>query len=201
MVDPEPGQARHMAGQKRRSLPGKLMYGIDYGLSKFEGFVLAYGVILMFVNTVANVFGRMGGQSLYFTEEINRFLIVLITFVGLGYAARRGRHIRMSAVYDQFGDRGRKALMILISAFTAAVMFLLAWYSYEYVERLAGRGRVTPALQIPVFWTYLWVPIGFAITGIQYLFTVIKNLVEEDVYISYEERDVYDETDYSNPAT
>lgn len=201
MVDPEPGQARRMAGHKRRSLPGKLMFGIDYGLSKFEGFVLAYGVILMFLNTVANVFGRMGGQSLYFTEEINRFLIVLITFVGLGYAARRGRHIRMSAVYDQFGDRGRKVMMIMISAFTAAVMFLLAWYSYEYVERLASRGRVTPALQVPVFWTYLWVPIGFAITGIQYLFTVIRNLVEEDVYISYEERDVYDETDYSNPAT
>jgi TRAP-type C4-dicarboxylate transport system permease small subunit len=180
----------------RRSAAGRVLHGVDLALSKFEAIVLAYGVILMFVNTVANVIGRIAGQSLYFSEEINQFLIVLITFVGLGYAARRGRHIRMSAVYDQLGDRGKKVLMIVIAAFTAAVMFVLAWYSYEYVERLSRRGRVTPALQIPVYLTYLWVPIGFVITGLQYVFTVVKNLVEEEVYISYEEVDAYDETDH-----
>jgi len=185
-----------MPSDRPRSAFGRVIYAIDMGLSRFEAFVLAWGIILMFVNTVANVFGRLLGQSLYFSNELNEFLIVLVTFVGLGYAARRGRHIRMSAVYDNLGDRGKKVLMIVICAFTAAVMFLLAWYGFQYVDRLAGRGRVTPALQIPVFWTLIWIPVGFAITGLQYTFTVLKNLVEKDVYISFEERDVYDETDY-----
>jgi TRAP-type C4-dicarboxylate transport system permease small subunit len=168
----------------------------DAGIARFEAFVLAWGVILMAVNSIANVIGRfMFNQSLYFSEELNRFLIVLITFVGLGYAARKGRHIRMSAFYDQLGDRGKKILMILIAAITGAFMFLLAYYSYLYVERVARLGRVTPALQVPLYLTYLWIPVGFVITGIQYWLTVVRNLTAPDVYISWEQVDVYEEAD------
>lgn len=168
----------------------------DAGIARFEAFVLAWGVILMAVNSIANVIGRfVFNQSLYFSEELNRFLIVLITFVGLGYAARKGRHIRMSAFYDQLGDRGKKILMILIAAITGAFMFLLAYYSYLYVERVAQLGRVTPALQVPLYLTYLWIPVGFVITGIQYWLTVVRNLTAPDVYISWEQVDLYEEAD------
>lgn len=169
---------------------------VDHGIARFESFVLGWGVILMAVNSIANVVGRfVFNQSLYFSEELNRFLIVLVTFVGLGYAARKGRHIRMSAFYDQLGDRGKKVLMILIAAVTGALMFLLAYYSYLYVERVARLGRVTPALQVPLYLTYLWIPVGFVITGIQYWLTVIRNLTAPDVYISWEQVDVYEESE------
>lgn len=169
---------------------------VDAGIARFEAFVLAWGVMLMAVNSIANVIGRfVFNQSLYFSEELNRFLIVLITFVGLGYAARHGRHIRMSAFYDQLGDRGKKILMILIAAVTGAFMFLLAYYSYLYVERVARLGRVTPSLQVPLYLTYLWIPVGFVITGIQYWLTVVRNLTAPDVYISWEQVDVYEEAD------
>ncbi len=170
---------------------------VDGGIARFEALVLAYGIILMAVNSIANVVGRFAlGQSIYFSEELNQFLIVLVTFVGLGYAARKGRHIRMSAIYDQLTDAQRKILMIVIAALTSLVMFVLAWYSYRYVADVASQGRVTPSLQIPLYWTYIWVPIGFAITGIQYLLTVVRNLREPDVYISYEQIDSYEEVDH-----
>lgn len=176
---------------------------IDHGIATVESYVLAWGVILMATNSVANVVGRfVFGHSLYFTNELNEFLIVLITFVGLGYAARKGRHIRMSAIYDQLPDIGKKILMILIAAVTGAVMFVLAWYSYEYVSRVARLGRVTPALQMPLYITYLWIPLGFVITGIQYWLTVLRNLTAPDVYISWEQVDVYEEValpDSDNP--
>lgn len=168
---------------------------LDAVVARFEMIVLAYGVLLMAANSIANVAGRfLFAQSIYFSEELNQFLIVLITFVGLGYAARKGRHIRMSAVYDQLGDRNRKILMILIATVTSAMMFVLAYYSYEYVSRVARLGKVTPALQVPLYLTYIWVPIGFAITGLQYALTVVSNLRHPDIYISYEEIDSYDET-------
>lgn len=169
---------------------------IDHGIATVEAYILAWGVILMATNSVANVVGRfVFGHSLYFTNELNEFLIVLITFVGLGYAARKGRHIRMSAIYDQLPDIGKKILMILIAAVTGAVMFVLAWYSYEYVYRVARLGRVTPSLQMPLYITYLWIPLGFVITGIQYWLTVLRNLTAPDVYISWEQVDVYEEVD------
>ncbi len=178
----------------------RVVAGIDHVIARFEAFVLAFGVLLMAANSITNVIGRfVFSQSLYFSEELNQFLIVLVTFVGLGYAARKGRHIRMSAVYDQLNDRQRKLMMILIAAVTAAVMFALAYYSYAYVARVARLGKVTPSLQVPLYLTYVWVPIGFIITGIQYVMTVVKNLQSDDVYISYEQIDAYEEIE--GPAT
>jgi C4-dicarboxylate transporter, DctQ subunit len=172
----------------------RIVAAIDKGIARFEAFVLAFGVLLMAANSIANVIGRfVFARSLYFSEELNQFLIVLVTFVGLGYAARKGRHIRMSAVYDQLSDRQRKAMMILIAGVTAATMFVLAYYSYMYVARVATLGKVTPSLQVPLYLTYFWVPLGFIITGIQYIMTVVKNLQSDDIYISYEQIDTYDE--------
>lgn len=175
---------------------GRALYAVDEWIARFEAIVLAYGVLLMAFNSVANVIGRfVFSQSIYFSEELNQFLIVLITFMGLGYATRKGRHIRMSAIYDQLPDLGRKILMIVIAAVTSAVMFVLAYYSYEYVERIYTLKKVTPSLQVPLYLTYLWVPVGFVITGIQYLLTVIKNFRSSDVYISFEQVDSYEEVD------
>lgn len=181
-------------GTGRPSGAMRALNAVDAVIARFEAIVLAYGVLLMAVNSVANVVGRfVFSQSLYFSEELNQFLIVLVTFVGLGYAARKGRHIRMSALYDQLSDRNKKILMIFISAVTCAIMLVLAWYSYKYVSRVARLGKVTPALQIPLYLTYLWVPVGFVITGIQYFLTIVRNLQSRDVYISYEQIDMYDE--------
>ena len=174
----------------------RVLAAVDNAIARFEAFVLAFGVLLMAANSIANVIGRfVFAHSLYFSEELNQFLIVLVTFVGLGYAARKGRHIRMSALYDQLSDRGRKLLMILIATVTSLVMFVLAYYSYEYVARLAKLGKVTPSLQVPLYLTYIWVPIGFVITGIQYLLTAFKNLQSPDIYISYEQIDSYEEVE------
>ncbi len=170
---------------------------LDRILARVESFILAYGILAMFLNTISNVVSRyILGQSLYFSEELNQFLIVLVTFVGLGYATRRGRHIRMSAFYDQLGDRARKGLMIGIAAITGAVMFWLAWVSLEYVQSVATSRRVTSALQVPLYLTYVWVPFGFFLTGIQYALTVLRNLRDsDDVWLSWETIDTYEELD------
>lgn len=173
---------------------------IDHGFEMAEAFILSSGVLIMAVNTIANVFGRyVFNQSIYFTEELNEFLIVIITFMGLSYATRKGRHIRMSAVYDMLPDLSKKILMICISVLTAIMMFILAWYAFEYVAKIARRGRVTPALQIPLYITYIWVVAGFALTGIQYLLAAIKNLNfdQPEVYISYTTIDEYEDPELS----
>ena len=179
----------------RSTLPGPLG-PIDTWISRIEAVILAMGVILMAINTVANVLSRfLLGESLHFSEEINRILIVMITFAGIGYAARHGRHIRMSAIYDAVPTGGRRWMMIVISLFTALVMFVLCYYSIGYISTLYGRGRVLPSLSIPVWMMYVWVPVGFAITGIQYLLTAIKNLTSRDVYLSTHVVDGYKDTE------
>ena len=166
------------------TLPGALGV-IDNAIARIEVVMLAIGVLLMAVNTIANVVGRyLLSSSIFFSEELNRVLIILITFAGISYAARQGRHIRMSAIYDAAPFRGRKALMILIAAVTAIFMFALAWFAFGYMMTLRGRGAVLPALRWPEWVILIWVPVGFFMTGLQYALTAIRNLLEDDIYLS-----------------
>lgn len=169
---------------------------IDSLISRAEAIILALGILLMAGNTIANVIGRfVFGYSLFFSEELNRALIVLITFAGIGYAARHGRHIRMSAIFDALTVSLRKVLMVLIALITALCMFALCYFSIKYIGKLQTSGRVLPALQIPVYLIYLWVPVGFAVTGIQYFLTAIKNLTSSNVYLSTTTLDGYESTE------
>lgn len=175
-------------------LPG-ILGVIDVVIARVEAVMLAVGVLAMALNTMANVIGRFViGQSLFFSEEINRALIILITFAGISYAARHGRHIRMSAIFDTIAPPMRKVLMIMIAFVTAAAMFLLTWYSIDYLLAQASRGRLLPALQVPVWWIIVWAPVGFFLTGVQYTLTGIKNIIEKDIWLSTSTLEGYDNT-------
>src|SRR6056297_2782110 len=184
-----PGHNEHAS-----SLPGFLGV-IDSTISRVESFLLAVGVLLMAANTISNVVGRYVFQSsIFFSEELNRILIILITFAGISYAARQGRHIRMSAIYA-LPPKVRKFMMIVIALVTAVFMLGLCYYSFQYIVTQAGRGRVLPSLQIPVWVTLVWVPVGFFMTGLQYLLTAIKNILSKDIYLSTAVLEGYDDNE------
>ena len=164
---------------------GNLLDRIDGLIARLEEVMMAIGVILMAINTIANVISRFFfNHSIIFAEELNSIFILLVTFAGIGYAARHGRHIRMSAIYDALPDKWRKVLMTLITLLTALFMFLLAWYAIQYIMNLYSKGRIYPALGIPIYVSYLWVPVGFTVTGIQYFLTFIRNVQRKPIYLS-----------------
>ncbi|WP_166418352.1 TRAP transporter small permease [Cochlodiniinecator piscidefendens] len=182
--------------QKPKTVPFGILGKVDAAIGRVEIWILSWGVILMAVNTIANVFGRyVFNQSIYFSEELNEFLIIIVTFMGLGYATRKGIHIRMSAIYDALPPKIRKGLMVIIAAITSVMMAILAWYAFEYVQKVASRGRITPALQFPLYLTYIWVVVGLVLASFQYLLTAIRNLnfAEEEIYVSYLEVDSYED--------
>lgn len=174
-------------------VPG-LLGTLDTGIARIEALILGVGVLMMAAMSVANVLGRfLLGRSIYFAEEVNQFLVILITFIGIGYAARMGRHIRMSALYDTLPDLWRKGLMVVIALVTAGAMFVLAYYAWIYVAGVAATGRVSPSLRLPLYVTQVWVPFGLVVTGIQYLMTAVVNVTRPDVYLSSTVVDSYDD--------
>ena len=168
---------------------------LDRTIAWLEAAVIGTSMLIMAANTLANVLGRyVFSQSLYFSEELNEILMVTVTFIGLGYVTRRGRHIRMSAVYDLVPVPWRRWLMAFIALTTAVAIFLLAWQAWDYVAKVAARGRLTPSLQMPLWLTYVSVVIGLALTGVQYLLAAWANLTRTNgVWISHSETDEYED--------
>ena len=156
--------------------------------------ILAGSILLIATLTILNVFTRsVLGMSLAFTEELSQLFMVVITFVGLGYAASQGRHIRMTALYDQLGHRSRKILMVAITAGTSALTLGLAYFSLRYVGTVHALGTVSPALQIPLYAVYLVAPLGLGMASIQYAMAAYRNLSVHDIHVSYSQKEGPDE--------
>ena len=172
-----------------RDIPARVFAAVTW----LEELCLAWGILGIAALTIANVVGRaVFGNSLASAEELSQFLMVFVTFLGLGYAAGKGRHIRMTALYDALPLRARKAVRLFITATTAALLFYLAYLGLRYsLGTVRELGSVSPALEVPLWLVYLAAPAGFILAGIQYVLAFVQNLRAEEVYLSFEQLDEY----------
>lgn len=155
-------------------------------VNRIEAVVLSCAIIVIALGTIANVVSRTAfGTSLAFAEELAQFCIIIVTFVGLSYAASQDRHIRMSALYDLLRGASRKLLMLVISGGTSVLMLVLCYYSLVYIASVGSLGTVSPVLRVPLSLVYWAVPFGFFLAGIQYALTFIRNLTEPGVHLSF----------------
>ncbi|MFT6265546.1 MAG: TRAP-type C4-dicarboxylate transport system permease small subunit [Oleiphilaceae bacterium] len=165
----------------------KIFTTISKTTELIEQYIVCYSILLMMVNSTANAIGRYAfGKSLFFAEELNQFLIVTITFVGFAYAVRKGRNIRMTAVYDSLAYSAKKMITTLISITTGLLMFYLAYKAIFYVIELKELNRLSPALQFPIYIIYSIIPLGLGIAGFQYLIAFFLNITHKEIYISRE---------------
>ncbi|PSL44471.1 TRAP-type C4-dicarboxylate transport system permease small subunit [Salsuginibacillus halophilus] len=158
---------------------------LDYGLMKAEEFILSFAIIAIFVLVTGNALSRRFlGTSWPFSSELAEAFVYLATFMGISYAARKGRHIRMSAFFDIAPYKVKKALSIIIPFVTALVLFALAYYSLGYLEQTTN--RVTTALRLPYYIILLPVPVGLTLGGLQFLRNMWINIIEKEIYIGTE---------------
>ncbi|KHF41090.1 TRAP transporter small permease [Halalkalibacter okhensis] len=168
----------------------KALRTLDRWIVKLEEHILSYSIILIAIMVVGNVISRaVVGSSWAFHQEVSRFAVTVATFMGISYAARKGRHISMSAFYDLAPFPIRKALAIFIPALTAVVLFTLSVFAYGYFMSLVESGRVTTAMQVPVYLFAMFIPVGLVLGGIQFLRNMWVNIKEKEVYLAQEKKD------------
>src|SRR5690625_4252548 len=111
---------------------------------------------------VGNALSRyLFSRSWGFTEEIGQLSVVVLTFIGIGYAARKGMHIEMSGFYDMMPKRWKRIVSMFIELGSALVLAILTYLSCKYVIHLYNLGQVTTILRFPLYITMLVIPIGF----------------------------------------
>ena len=165
----------------------RVLSRLDRGLLATERAILAAGILGIAGVSIVNVLARnLAGGSLPFAEEVSQALMLWVTFAGAGLAARRARHIRMSALYERLRGGARKLAWMGISAGTASLLLVLAVLAVRYVLRTHEVGGVTPALRVPLSLVYLVVPLGLGITALEYALTFLRNLLSDGVHASFD---------------
>ncbi|MFL1463317.1 TRAP transporter small permease [Roseococcus sp. DSY-14] len=100
-------------------------------------------------------------DSLAWTEEVARYLLVVLTFIGAAGAVRRGTHIRVEALEMALPARGRRALWAVQDALRLGFWGFGAWISFDLADRMG----VMPmdSLDHSLAWVYWPVFIGFVL--------------------------------------
>lgn len=165
-----------------------LIIALNKKIRKFEELIISYGIIVMSIVLVANVFSRVFlNSSIQAAEEIGQILIVMVTFIGISYAARMGKHITMSALIDSIPRRFKKIYIYFTSSVSTVLLWWLGYLGTLYVNRIMGSGRITSSLQFPMWILYIFVPLGFFLASLQYLVTIVVNIKDKDnIYIGSE---------------
>jgi TRAP-type C4-dicarboxylate transport system permease small subunit len=171
----------------------KIAIAVDNVFRISELFLLATGTGATAVLLIADVFARNFFKSIYYSDELAQIFTIYTVFGGVGYAVRKARHIRMGALHDLMPDRYKKALTIAIALASACVMLVFSYLSVFYLMDVIDLQHKTPALNLPYWIVILIVPAGFFLAGMQYLLTVIRNLIEKEVWSTWEQKTEYED--------
>jgi len=106
-------------------------------------------------------------------EELIRYLIILIVYVGASIAVRKKSHISVDLLVT-FLPGLRKPLQYVASLFGIVFCLIIIILGIQFVQSLIASGQIAVTLKIPIYIVYSILPIG----GLLLLFHYIWELLE-----------------------
>lgn len=152
----------------------------ERGLMRVNRWALIVLLAAMAVIIFANVVLRYStSASIEWAEEVARYLMVWLTFIGAGPVLRYGGHIAVENLQDSLPSRWAVALRGLIALLLFAFFIFMVGYGVLYVAR--AQYQMTPTTQISMGWVYAAMPVG-GLLLIAHWAPVVRGYLRERVF-------------------
>ena len=133
---------------------------------------LVFSVALIFVQVVMRY---IFGNSLSWSEELARYLFVWQIWLGVSYAARNRTHLRITLVKDRLSPDAQKILELVITAIWIGFGIFVAAKGITLVMKVARFNQLSSALQLPMMYVHLAVPVGCGLMVIRLIENTVKS--------------------------
>ncbi len=137
--------------------------------------ILAAMAVMVFANVVLRF---LTDNSILWVEEVSRYLMIWLTFLGAGLVLRYGGHIGIDTLQESFPKRAvllRGVIFVLLLGFFACMV----WVGFAYASRTWA--QTTPVLQIPVGFVYSAMPVGFMLLIVHLLMMARPYILRKEV--------------------
>ena len=134
-----------------------------------------YFVLMVFwlltVDVFAQFFSRFVlNDSIGWTEEVARYLLIAVGFLGGAMAVRRNSHIMMEFMYRYMSERAETVMHIMIDVGRIAFFAVVGWLTLE----MAGRtNSFMASVDIPKSVIYYVACAGFALMTLRAIHRVV----------------------------
>lgn len=118
-------------------------------------------------------------HSLPWADEVARYLMIWMTFIGAGLALRNGAHVAITNLQDSLPKPAQKLLRAAIILLLLAFFTFMVQVSWQYATRM--QFQKTPALQLPFLYIYAAMPVGFGLL-IAHLLLIARRFINAGDY-------------------
>jgi len=143
--------------------------------SRIAGIIALITLILMMLVTVADVVLRyFFNAPILGSNEIVEYLMVITGFLGLGWCAIKGGHLKVGLIIDRMPSRYQTVTDIVTFILALSVVPLLVWQAFSQAEYTLLEKCTSDVLKVPNYPFYIIEGIGIAIFTIVILMLLIK---------------------------
>lgn len=145
-------------------------------INHLVGLVLALMLGVMTVLIAWQVFARfVAGNSLTFSEEVSRFLMIWLTLLGAAYAVRRGTLLAVDLVPDMLKGKVQTTVKVVAHLLSLVFYVILIYFGWSIADTVAYQNA--PATGISMAWPMLALCAG----GVLMFLNTVVVMIEETV--------------------
>jgi len=139
-------------------------------------------ILFMTLLITLDVLGRnFFGFPIHFSTEVSGYILVALTFVGLAYTQKQGKHIRIQLLTRHLPARVQRYLELVILTIGIIVVGWLTWATKDpVIQNYVFQRKSITSLETPMWIPWLLVPIGFLMLTIQFIAELIIVLFSSD---------------------
>ena len=129
------------------------------GLVRVLRLVIVLQAMAIFVIAVLAVIARyVFGGAVSWSEEVPRYLLIWISFLGAAICVDRKEHIAFDILYSRLPRRPRAVLRWAIDLLILAFGFVMFWWGIVFVEDFGG--DLMETIPFKNYWFYVVMPIS-----------------------------------------
>lgn len=137
------------------------------------GGLLASASLILFANVVARYVFNWGVP---WAEELVRYEIIWMVFIGGSVAVRKGIHIGIDILATVSPPKTQTVIHLVINAISLLFCVFLTVIGFDLISQTKMSGQVAPALQVPIWIVQMAIPIpiGGSLMALRFLQRVIS---------------------------
>ena len=146
-------------------------------LNKCEMLLIAYFPLLIAILMITELLNRkigLGFRGFYWLEELGRYMLIFITFLGTSMAVKSRSHPKMEVLYTKLPTQAAHVLWGIVFIGCFAFIAFIDFFAWRHIFNLSKIGVSTSTLTVPLYVPYF--PIAFfgIFIALRYLIESIK---------------------------
>ena len=110
---------------------------------------------------------------LAWTEELSRYLFILLVYVGASAAAGEGKHVRVEIIDSVLPAKATKALNIIVQLLCALISLVIAFNLKDMILNANRMNQQSAALRLPMAVLYVLVAVMFVLIAARFLQRIV----------------------------